>query len=315
MRSGEKWAVGVVLALTLVVAVYAVVRAEMGPIEYQEMSASGYLFRLEDGTGTEMFSVTDAGAVTAAGAVTSGGLTDLNGNCLDLDTDGDTSLCADTDDTIDVEVSGADDFQITANTFTVLAGSSLVNNGALDQNDNIDQDGASDEVQLSVNGYTTQTNDLVQFDGGLTDIGGGSYSVADGDNDLGVAAVLEVDGEFELDGALDADSTANFAGAVTLQALLYPSAADETITDGETLTPTVTIYNLDAAGAVTMTIAASATEGQLLVLCGDSANNITVNDTNIRTNDGSTQVIGQYDCITWVYIDSEWLELSESNNS
>lgn len=89
----------------------------------------------------------------------------------------------------------------------------IVNNGSLDQNDNIDQDGASDEVQLAVTGYTTQTSDLVNFDGGLTDIGGGSCSVAQGDNDLCVAGDVEVDGELELDGALDADSTANIAGA------------------------------------------------------------------------------------------------------
>lgn len=151
--------------------------------------------------------------------------------------------------------------------------------------------------------------------GGLTNIGGGSPAVAAGDNDLYVTADLEVDGETELDGALDADSTANIAGALTLQALLYPSFADETITDGETLTPTVTVYNLDSGGNVTMTLAVCSTDGQLLVLVGDDANNILIADTNVRTNDGSTQTIGQYDMITWVCIDAEWVELSESNNS
>lgn len=105
------------------------------------------------------------------------------------------------------------------------------------------------------------------------------------------------------------------AGATTLGALFYPSFADETITDGETLTPTVTVYNLDSGGAVTMTIAACTTDGQPLVLVGDDANNITINDTNVRTNDGGVQVIGQYDVITWICIDLEWLEISESNNS
>jgi len=145
---------------------------------------------------------------------------DLDGALLDLDTNGNTSIQADTDDQIDIEISGEDDFQFTANTFTILSGSSLVANGAIDANDNIDQDGSANEVQLSVTGYTTQTTDLVQFSGGLTDIGGGSYDTADGDDDLGVAGDLEVDGELELDGALDADSTANIAGAATLQSTL-----------------------------------------------------------------------------------------------
>ncbi len=53
-------------------------------------------------------------------------LTDMNGVELILDADADTSITADTDDTIDIKVGGADDFQITANTFTALSGSSIV---------------------------------------------------------------------------------------------------------------------------------------------------------------------------------------------
>ena len=55
--------------------------------------------------------------------------TDLNGNELLLDADGDTSFTADTDDQIDIKTNGADDFRFTANTFTVLSGSSIVNSG------------------------------------------------------------------------------------------------------------------------------------------------------------------------------------------
>ena len=50
---------------------------------------------------------------------------DLNGQQLILDADADTSITADTDDQIDIRLSGADDFQFTANTFTVLSGSTL----------------------------------------------------------------------------------------------------------------------------------------------------------------------------------------------
>ena len=51
--------------------------------------------------------------------------TDLNGQELLLDADGDTSITADTDDQIDIKIAGADDFQIVANNFKVLSGSTL----------------------------------------------------------------------------------------------------------------------------------------------------------------------------------------------
>jgi hypothetical protein len=153
------------------------------------------------------------------------------------------------------------------------------------------------------------------FDGGMLDIGGGTCGVADGDNDVCIAGVLEVDDELELDGALDADSTANFAGAVTLQSTLFQSFGNETITDGETLTPTLTTYALDSGGAVTMTLAASGTEGQFLVLIADDTGPIVIADTNIRTSDGNALSLGPYDIAAFVYQDSEWLELFLITNS
>jgi hypothetical protein len=51
------------------------------------------------------------------------GAYDLDGNQLTLDPDADTSITASTDDQIDFEISGADDFTMTANAFNVLTGS------------------------------------------------------------------------------------------------------------------------------------------------------------------------------------------------
>jgi len=48
---------------------------------------------------------------------------DLDGNELTLDADSDTSITASTDDQIDIEIAGADDFTFTANAFNVLTGS------------------------------------------------------------------------------------------------------------------------------------------------------------------------------------------------
>lgn len=90
-------------------------------------------------------------------------------------------------------------------------------------------DGDTDQVQATIQGHSTQTNDMFivensagtdllsvsstaifsgaatvdfnltnefQVDGALTDFGTGTYSVADGDNDVGIAGDLEVLGAF-----------------------------------------------------------------------------------------------------------------------
>jgi len=54
------------------------------------------------------------------------GALDCDGKELILDGDADTSITADTDDQIDFRIGGGDDFRMTANTLTALAGSSIV---------------------------------------------------------------------------------------------------------------------------------------------------------------------------------------------
>ena len=76
-------------------------------------------FSTAPASGASIFIVEISGAV--GGPLDS----DLNGTELILDADGDTSITADTDDQIDIKVAGADDFQIVANNFKVLSGSTL----------------------------------------------------------------------------------------------------------------------------------------------------------------------------------------------
>ena len=78
---------------------------------------SGDTFTIPSGA-----TVTNSG--TATGFVTAGAL-DLNGAALTVDADGDTTITADTDDQIDIAIAGADDFQFTANTFTIPSGSTV----------------------------------------------------------------------------------------------------------------------------------------------------------------------------------------------
>lgn len=120
----------------------------------------------------------------------------MNGNEVYLDADDDTYLSPATDDTIDVYISDAKDFTFSANTLTAQSGSTIAAqaftatsgdysstlntdgavtfNSTLDVDGNITSgtggitmtdyvviDGAEDAVQLTVQGYTTQTNNAL----------------------------------------------------------------------------------------------------------------------------------------------------------
>lgn len=73
---------------------------------------------------------TGATGVTIDGVLIKDTTVDLNGtaDALILDADGNTSICASTDNQIDIEVNNADDFTFTANTFTALSGSTIATN-------------------------------------------------------------------------------------------------------------------------------------------------------------------------------------------
>ena len=66
---------------------------------------------------------TDTAYIIFLGTAVVQNLLDLSGGELILDADDDTTITADTDDQIDIKIAGADDFQFTANKFSVLSGS------------------------------------------------------------------------------------------------------------------------------------------------------------------------------------------------
>ena len=100
------------------------------------------------------------------------------------------------------------------------------------------------------------------------------------------------------------------SGALDIAGLLLTSFTNLTVTEGYIITPTVTTYALDTAGAVTITLGASADEGQILILINDDANAVIVDDTNIRTSTGAALTMaGAYDVLVFIYQDAEWVEL------
>ena len=101
-----------------------------------------------------------------------GNFSDLNGGKLIIDADADTSITADTDDQIDIEISGADDFRFTANNFNVLSGSTLtIDSGATITNSGT-ASGFGSNVPTSADGQalgstSAEWSDLYLADGGV----------------------------------------------------------------------------------------------------------------------------------------------------
>ncbi len=92
-----------------------------------------------------------------------------------LDADNDTTISAPTDDQIDIEIAGADDFTFTANDFDVLAGSTLSLAGtaitasaaeinqAADNSANVEVVVATNVISVAESGATFFLNDTAEF--------------------------------------------------------------------------------------------------------------------------------------------------------
>jgi hypothetical protein len=122
-------------------------------------------------TTADMVSATSGG--TFSGAVTFGSTVsglDVNGTEIILDADADTSITADTDDQIDIRISGADDFQLTANTFTALSGSTI----------------ATDTISETTSGSGVTIDSVLLKDGGI-DVNGNEI-ILDADADSSITA-------------------------------------------------------------------------------------------------------------------------------
>ncbi|MDA7494712.1 hypothetical protein N8455_00060 [Candidatus Gracilibacteria bacterium] len=91
-----------------------------------QITATGFTGTLDGILGSGAAAAASVTTLGASGLVTAAAKIDMNGTEIILDADADTSITADTDDQIDIRIAGADDFKFTANTFTALAGSSIV---------------------------------------------------------------------------------------------------------------------------------------------------------------------------------------------
>ncbi len=194
--------------------------------------------------------------VTGSGGLVLGvssGAMDINGKQLILDADADTSFTADTDDQIDIEISGADDFIFTANKFEVQTGSVV----AFNENQNI-------SLQSPISGVLTLTLPLAA---NRFDIATGNLKVGDGTptfTQTGESAYIE--GVFEAGGdQVDTPATTFLVvyGVPITPTGMYQPITSATSTAGEAVTniaaPTddttgkvLELHNINASQVITI---------------------------------------------------------------
>jgi len=197
--------------------------------QYQEMSASGYLFLLEDGEGTTQFSVDDDGDVYAAGGLDFDGVLDVDGD-VDLDN---VSVSGTLDVTGVATLDGGADLNGTTLTVDADADTTLV---------------ASDDDVVSM---------TLGAGAGYFNVLTGNLKVGDGDpdgtlngEDVYVEGFLEVDGAVDLDSTLDVASTLAVAGNIS-DGDSAVTFADNVLIDGATDVIQMTVQGNDTQTSAT----------------------------------------------------------------
>ena len=184
------------------------------------------------GDDLEAASLTLSGtSVTTAVLLASGQAVDLNGETggLIMDADANTKIYSNADDQITVNVGGAADFRITANTLTALSGSTIATNTI---------------AETTAASGVTIDGALVK-DGNLTAVGATALST-DIISEVTSAAGVTIDGLLIKDGGIGAVQAITGDGAITIQnALVFLSKG--------------------SAGAITLAAPTSGTHDKIIV--------------------------------------------------
>ena len=158
---------------------------------------------------------TDTAYIQFLGQAIVQNLLDVNGAEFILDADADTSLTADTDDQIDIKIAGADDFQFTANKFSVLSGSSQ---SFADSSKALF--GASDDIEI----YHDGTNSLIANKTGTlkiaTETSGVPITLGHTTSEVTVADNLTVTGTLTVGGTVNfGDFDISNVGSIALDTI------------------------------------------------------------------------------------------------
>ncbi len=216
--------------------------------------------------GTERLEI-DASGVNWVPAVTFEGGATFSGGTLDIDTAAD------------------------------IAGNISSATGAITITDNVLIDGQADANQLTVQGYTTNTNSLQvweQSDG--TDVA-----------TMSNAGALQIDSDADVDGNLDV------AGTTTLkEAVNFYDSSQTVLMAGTELDPANSSYiSVLASAAVTITIADGATAGQILVLYNDGTETATIEEASYNADTNGDIALTTDDSVLLLWTGAFWTKIAE----
>ena len=260
------------------------------------------------GTGSALTSGMSATAtvVTLTAPVIATSL-DLNGSELILDVDADTSITADSDDTIDFKIGGADIFQMTA-TKLDLNGKELVLDADADTSITADTD---DTIHFRING-----DDDIIFTTGIIDVkNSGSQS----------QVRLYCESSNAHYAAIQAPAHAVFAGNITVtlpnKTSTLQGSASETITGAggsNALDDDIEVSLLNtASGTATLTLSAGRFVGQrkiiIMTVAGNNAT-MTQSNGNLNSTNVSSSILFNAvgESVVLVYNGSNWNVVSSN---
>jgi len=139
----------------------------------------------------------------------------------------------------------------------------------------------------------------------------GTASLTLNGNDGYFGGTLEADGQIRAD-----DGVVVGAGDLTISnGTFLPGFTDALVSDGDTITPTAYMRSISCSGDITVTLGASCTDGQPLVIYIDDAHSVVIMATNSKTAGGGNITVDQYDTVGYICEDNTWIMLYESNNS
>ena len=239
-------------------------------------------------------------------ALTKATLIDLNANELILDLDADTSITADTDDTIHIKIGGSDEITITG---TALSPSTSDGNSlgtsSLEWSDLFLADGAvinfGDDQDVSLThvadtGLLLSSTDQLQFGDSGTYIHQSADGVLDlvSDTEIEInATTIDVNGNLDVSGTIVGAGALTAATSITVGSAVLTEAELETldgVTAGTAIASKVvtTDANIDTTGQRNLTIS-----GELDAATGDFSGDVDIDGTaNLDTVDidGATQI-------------------------
>lgn len=246
-----------------------------GAADAAQLIVQGYSTQSTDLFVAEISDGTDKFQINAAGNITVAGTSNLIGNVSDS---GGTLTFDD-----DIDVTGASDFD------GAISSSSF----AITMTDNVIIDGQEDAIQLTVQGYSTQTS---------------SPFVIEQSDGTDVVTVSNA-------GAIVASSYISTTNEIQIGTMLnFGMESDVTVVNSLPFTPTTSYCPISAAGWVSPTIEVTGyTTGDLLILVNVSAQKIYLADAanNLLS---ANFTLEQYDTLTLLFDGSKWVELSRSDN-